>query len=354
MPKLHIGVVIPVYNEQDCLEPLHDRVRAVLDDLDGSYDVYLIDDGSTDATPEIIRRFAQEDTRWHGVFLSRNFGHQAAITAGLQVVSGDVVIVMDGDLQDEPEAIPALLEQHLRGYDTVYAIRAERKEHMLLRFAYWIFYRLINAMSEQTVPLDAGDFCLMSRRVVDALNSLPEKSRFVRGLRAWVGFRQIGIEVARNARAAGRPKYTLTKLVGLALNGVLDFSWVPLRAVSVAGFLSLVAAFGYLAVIIVMNFLGRIDVAGWTTVVFLVICFGGMTLMSLGVIGEYLGRTFSEVKRRPAYIIADTTHAVDRDGTVLASRSVTWPTVPVSPVPLVASTPNVGRAPERKHFGITQ
>jgi polyisoprenyl-phosphate glycosyltransferase len=305
-----IGIVIPAYNEQECLPRLRDRLRSVLDRLGCPYDVYLIDDGSSDRTPQVLRRFAHEDPRWHGVFLSRNFGHQAAVTAGLAVAAGDVVIVMDGDLQDDPEAIPRMLEQYRNGFDVVYAVRARRKEGPVLRLAYWLFYRLLHGMSQTRIPMDSGDFCLMSRRVVDALNSLPENNRFVRGLRAWVGFQQTGITVERGARAAGEPKYTLSKLLRLATDGILDFSWVPLRAVSVAGFLSVAVSLIYLTVIVAMKLLHRVDIQGWTTVVFLTICFGGMILVALGIIGEYLGRIYAEVKRRPTHIIASTTDDV--------------------------------------------
>lgn len=314
----HIGVVTPIYNEQECLPQLRARLGMVLDGLNCPYDVYLVDDGSTDRTPTIIQGYADDDSRWHGIFLARNFGHQAAITAGLRIAAGDVIVVMDGDMQDEPELIPAMLERWRNGYDTVYAIRSERKETVFHRLAYWLFYRLANRMSGERMPVDAGDFSLMSRQVVDAVNALPENSRFVRGLRAWVGFRQTGIKVKRNSRAAGKSKYSMVKLIRLAFDGLLGFSWAPLRAVSIAGFLSIVAAFGYLAVIIAMKLNGRIDVAGWTTVVFLVIWFGGMILLSLGVIGEYVGRTYAEVKGRPSYIVARTT---DKRGTSSAARA---------------------------------
>lgn len=307
MARIHIGIVTPVYNEKECLPELRDRLQHVLDGLECTYDVYMIDDGSDEETREMIRRMAQEDQRWHGVFLARNFGHQAAITAGISLASGDVVVVMDSDLQDEPGAIPRMLDKYREGYDTVYAIRTRRKEGLLHRLAYWVFYRLLNGMSSIEVPIDAGDFCLMSRRVVDALNSLPEHGRFVRGLRAWVGFRQVGIEVERNPRAGGEPKYTFRKLIRLAMEGALDFSYFPLRIVSMAGLMTIAIAICYLAVIVTLRLLRTFDVPGWTTVVFLIIWFGGMILTSLGVIGEYLGRTFCEVKRRPTYIIASRT-----------------------------------------------
>ena len=214
---------------------------------------------------------------------------------------------MDSDLQDEPEDIPTLINKWREGYDTVYATRTKRKEGVLHRLAYWAFYRLLSGMSSQDVPVDAGDFCLMGRNVVDALNALPENGRFVRGLRAWVGFRQIGIEVERNARAAGEPKYTISKLFKLAFDGILDFSWMPLRAVSVAGFCTIVAALCFLVLVVSLKIFGAVHVPGWTSVVFLVICFSGMILLSLGVIGEYLGRTYAEVKGRPTFIIASAT-----------------------------------------------
>ena len=324
MDRPRVGVVVPVYNEQACILQLRDRLGRVLDRLGHPYDVYFIDDGSTDDTPTIIRRLAREDARWHGVFLARNFGHQAAVTAGLKIARGDVLAVMDGDLQDQPEAIPELLAKWHEGFDTVYAVRIGRKEGPVKRLAYWVFYRLLCGLSEHPMVSDAGDFSLMDRRVVDALNALPERNRFVRGLRAWVGFRQTGVMVERAARAAGKPKYTLVKLLRLATEGLLDFSWVPLRVVSIAGLLSVCGAFIYLAVIVALKLLGRIDIEGWTTVVFLQICLAGMILVALGIIGEYLGRTYAEVKRRPSYIIAGTTDdaprrpSVDDAGEVLS------------------------------------
>ena len=307
MSTPHLSIVVPVYNEEECLETLKQRVDHAMRACTCRYDVYLIDDGSSDRTPRIIRRIARAHRSWHGVFLARNFGHQAAISAGLAIAPGDAVVVMDADLQDAPEAIPSLIERWQSGYDVVYAVRTKRKESAFHRLAYWTFYRLLNGTSRQGVPVDAGDFCLMSRRAVDALNAMPERNRFVRGLRSWVGFRQVGVEVERDARAAGKPKYTLAKLIRLAADGVLDFSWMPLRAASIAGFLSITVASVYLIGIVALRLLGRVEIQGWTSVVFLVIWFGGMNLMSLGVIGEYLGRTYAEAKRRPTYIIASTT-----------------------------------------------
>lgn len=303
----HIGVVVPVYNEADCLPLLRQRLSRVLEDIDCRYDVYLIDDGSNDESAEIIRRIAAEDPHWHGVFLARNFGHQAAITAGMNLAAGDVIVVMDADLQDEPEAIPTLLKKWREGYDVVYAIRAKRKENLPRRFAYWLFYRVLHWLSQGRVPMDTGDFCLMGRRVADAIISLPENNRFVRGLRAWVGFRQTGVTIERGARAAGKPQYTIAGLIKLATDGIIDFSLIPLRLASLAGLVSIVGALTYITCVLVLKLLGRIELQGWTTVVFLVSWFGGMILMSLGVMGEYIGRIYIQAKRRPMHIVAGTT-----------------------------------------------
>lgn len=326
MDRLHIGVVVPAYNEQECLPRLRERLSAVLDRLGVGYDVYLVDDGSSDGTAEMIRRFAREDARWHGIFLSRNFGHQAAVTAGLEAARGDAVVVMDGDLQDDPEVLPRMIERWRDGFDVVYAVRAKRKEGALLRLAYWLFYRLLHGMSQTDIPMDSGDFCLMGRQVVDTLNALPENNRFVRGLRAWVGFRQTGIVVERNARAAGIPKYCLSKLLRLAADGILDFSWVPLRAVSVAGFASVCVSMIYLIIILGLKLMNRVDIQGWTTVVFLTICFGGMILSALGIIGEYLGRIYGEVKRRPTHVVAATTGLPGLESRSSRGGSAHWAT----------------------------
>ncbi len=306
----HIGIVIPVCNEEACLPELRLRLGSVLEQLGGRYDVYFVDDASTDRTRGLIEEYSAEDERWHGIFLARNFGHQAAVTAGLEVACGDAIVVMDGDLQDEPESIPELMRMWDEGYDTVYAIRYNRKEGFVRRLSYWLFYRILHRLSGGSIPDDAGDFCVMGRRVVDCLNQLPERNRFVRGLRAWVGFRQTGVPIARGARAYGEPKYTFAKLMRLAMDGILDFSWAPLRIATGVGFLSVLTSVMYLLVVLGMRLFGHIDVAGWTTVVFLVICFGGMNLMGLGIIGEYIGRTYAEVKHRPTYIIASATPGV--------------------------------------------
>ena len=302
-----LTVVAPVYNENECLPLFQKQLDEILEKQDISYEVILVDDGSTDGSRKLIAEFAESDERWRGIFLARNFGHQAAITAGIDNAKGKKVVVMDSDLQDSPDDIPKLLKKMDEGYDVVCARRARRSGNPLLRLSYWFFYRFLARVSETRIPLDVGDFACMDRKVVDALKSFPERNRFVRGLRAWAGFRQTGIDVKRAKRAGGKQKYTFRKLFRLAADAAFSFSWVPLRLVSLTGALSVLASLVYLAVILVMYFTRDINIQGWTTIVFLIVAFGGATLLALGIIGEYLGRIYDEVKKRPIYIIADST-----------------------------------------------
>ncbi len=231
-----ISVAIALHNEEAVLPELLQRLGAVLDELPGGpHEIVLVDDGSTDRTFDLIIEAAAADGRVTGVRLSRNFGHQAALTAALETVTGDVVVAMDGDLQDRPEEIPRFVAEYEKGYDVVYARRIRRKESLPYRAAYFVFYRLMRGLSEVDVPVDSGDFALLSRRVVDQINALPERHRYIRGLRSWVGFPQTGIPVERDARAGGEPSYTLRKLFRLAFDGVFAFSVAPLRAAWVLG-----------------------------------------------------------------------------------------------------------------------
>lgn len=307
--EVDLSVVVPVYNEAQCLPVLHKRLGAVLDGLGLESEVILVDDGSTDISRKVIQEINKEDKRWCGVFLARNFGQQAAITAGLDAARGRDIIVMDADLQDRPEDIPKLLEKAREGFDVVYAKRSSRKGNPVKRFFYWLFYRLLADVASVKIPLDTGDFACMNRSAVDTLKSFPERNRFVRGLRAWAGFRQAGVDVKRDKRAAGKRKYTLRKLMRLAMDAIYSFSWVPLRVVSVIGILSVLISLVYLVIIIIMRLSGDIppELAGWTTIIFLIIAFGGLTLLALGIIGEYIGRIYDEVKQRPVYVIAETT-----------------------------------------------
>lgn len=301
-----LSVVIPVYEEEEVLPELLRRVLAVLDERPGGpHELVLVDDGSTDRTWALIAEAAQGDPRVKGIALSRNFGHQTALTAGLDASDGDVTIVMDGDLQDPPELIPSLLAAWQAGNDVVYVQRAQRREGPLLRLAYWAFYRLQGQLVSLAVPLDTGDFGLMSRRVVEEIRRTREAHRFLRGLRTWVGFTQTGIAAPRDSRQGGVSKYTLRRLIRLAFDGVFAFSVVPLRAASAAGCLTLVGSVIFTAYAISVRLTTGRTPVGFTAIIALVVFLAGAQLLFLGVIGEYVGRVYEEVKRRPLYVIRE-------------------------------------------------
>lgn len=303
-----LSIVSPVYNEEECLEQFYAEVSHVLEGLDCSYEVLLVDDGSSDRTSEIMRWIHASNPNWKIFHLARNFGHQAALTAGLDMAQGQCVIAMDSDLQDRPAAIPDMLKLWHEGYQVVYAVRRKRKEGPFKRIMYSSFYRVFGALTDFEIPLDSGDFSLMDRRVVDAIKSLPENGRFVRGLRSWAGYRQIGLEVERDARAAGEPKYTLTHLFKLAFDGIFGFSKAPLRIFTAVGGGFLTLSLSYLFVILVLKITGNFDLPGWTTTVSIVILFGSMQLISLGLLGEYVGRIYDEARGRPVYILASSSN----------------------------------------------
>jgi len=299
-----VSVAIPLYNEEQGVAELLRRVRAVLDALPGGpHEMVLVNDGSTDRTLELLEAEAGRDDRLVVISLSRNFGHQAALTAALDHVSGDVTVLMDGDLQDAPEAIPKFLERYREGYDVVYAIRERRREPWWLRACYYLFYRALARMSKVRLPLDSGDFGLMSRRVVLELRRFPERHRYLRGLRAWAGFRQIGIALERPERFSGESKYSFTKLVGLALDGVFSFSTVPLRMATIVGAFAIFASTLFaLYSLYVKLFVGR-SPQGFTALMLVITFLSGVNLFFLGVIGEYLGRVYEQVKARPSYVV---------------------------------------------------
>jgi len=301
---MRVSLAIPVYNEAEVLPELLRRIRAVLDDVpEGPHEIVFVDDGSSDASRALIERAAAEDRRIVGVFLSRNFGHQAALTAALDVVSGDVVVVMDADLQDRPEEIPRFLEYYKQGYDVVYAQRRARKERWRLSSSYLVFYRLAAMLSDTNLPPDTGDFGLLSRRVVDELKSAPEHNRYLRGLRAWVGFRQIGVDVERAKREAGASKYSMFALLRLAFDGIFSFSTVPLRMATFAGLIVLAMAMAYTVYAVYVRIMLDRAPAGFTAQLMITVVLLGIQLVILGVMGEYLGRIYEETKRRPNYII---------------------------------------------------
>jgi dolichol-phosphate mannosyltransferase len=301
---LRVSVAIPVRNEESVLPELLRRTRAVLDAIAGGpHQVVFVDDGSSDRTLEILEDAARQDPRLLVVSLSRNFGHQAALTAALDSVSGDAVVLMDGDLQDVPETIPAFVDRFEEGYDVVYATRTSRREGWYLRLCYFLFYRLQALLSDIRVPVDAGDFGLISRRVVEQLRRMPERHRYLRGLRSWVGFRQVGVPVERAERHSGRSKYGMLKLLTLASDGIFAFSIVPLRAAALLGTVAIVFSLLYAAYAVI----GRVFLSqtprGFTTLALLTTAFSGTLLLFLGIIGEYVGRIYEEVKARPLYVV---------------------------------------------------
>jgi dolichol-phosphate mannosyltransferase len=299
-----LSVAIPLYNEQDVLPELLRRVNAVLDGIPGGpHEIVIVDDGSSDRTPALLDAAADVDPRLAVVTLSRNFGHQAALTAALDHARGDAVVLMDGDLQDPPEAIPSFLAQHAAGYDVVYAQRTQRKESWPLRMSYFLFYRLLYQLADLRLPLDAGDFGLMSRRVVDRIKSAPEHNRYLRGLRAWAGFKQIGVSVERDARFAGESKYSALKLLRLASDGIFAFSIVPLRAAAAAGAIAIALSIAFALYALYARVVLDRSPAGFTAITILVTFLSGVNILFVGVIGEYVGRIYEEVKARPVYVV---------------------------------------------------
>jgi polyisoprenyl-phosphate glycosyltransferase len=305
--KALLSIVLPAYNEQDVLPMTHSRftgVGPVLAEMGLDYELVLVNDGSRDATASMLDEMASKDPHVRAVHLTRNFGHQAAITAGLNVARGDVVAIMDCDLQDPPEVLPSFIAKWREGNQVVFAVRRKRKEWFGKRFAYWAFYRLMAAVAELKIPLDSGDFCLMDRSAVDLLNSLPERQRFVRGLRTWVGLKQVGVEYERDARAAGVPQYTFRKLLKLAADGLVSFSGVPLRFVTRLGVVCAMLAMIFMVWVVIDGYFKFTGFQrGWPSLAALILFVSSVQMISLGIIGEYLSRIFLEVKGRPTYMI---------------------------------------------------
>jgi dolichol-phosphate mannosyltransferase len=299
-----VSLAIPVHNEEQIVDELIARTTRVLDAIPGGpHEILLVDDGSSDGTLHKLELAAARDPRIVIVSLSRNFGHQVALSAALDHVEGDVVVVMDGDLQDPPEVIPEFLSKYHEGYDVVYSIRAKRQESWWLRASYYLFYRIIGALAEIRLPQGAGDFGLLSRRVVDVLKSASERHRYLRGLRTWAGFRQIGIPLNRPARQAGRSKYNLRRLFGLAFDGIFAFSVVPLRVSTLLGGLVVVLTLTYAAFALYARIMHDQSPPGFTTVILAIMLLGGIQMLILGIIGEYVGRIYVEVKNRPLYVV---------------------------------------------------
>ena len=302
---VRVSLAIPVYNEEAVLPELLRRTGKVLDEIPGGpHEIVFVDDGSTDRTQALLEQATHEDPRISLVSLSRNFGHQAALTAALDHASGDVTVVIDADLQDPPESIPLLLEKFEQGYDVVYVQRVKRKEPLWLRACFFVFYRLMRALSDVQLPLDAGDFGLISRRALEQLRGLREHHRYVRGLRSWVGFRQIGVRIERAERHAGESKYSVLRRLKGALDGIFAFSIVPLRAAALLGSITMFLSFLFALYSIYAKLIQHKSVQGFTAIIVSVIFLSGVNMFFLGVIGEYVGRIYEEIKARPLYVVS--------------------------------------------------
>jgi len=298
------SVVIPVYNEAEVLPALYRRLTNVMEGLGKPYEIVFVNDGSVDDSPKVLAEFRAQDSRVRVVSLSRNFGHQIAITAGLDHSSGQAVVVMDADLQDPPEIIPQLIAQWKVGYDIVFTVReSRRRESVFKRTTAALFYRLLRRLTAPDIPLDAGDFRLMSRRAVEALKPIRERNRFVRGLVGWIGFRHTCVRFVRDARQAGETKYPLRKMIRFALNGLISFSFVPLQLATYLGFAVSLFSFLYIAYAIELKLFTDRAVQGWASIMVAMLFIGGVQLISLGIMGEYIGRIYDEVKQRPLYVI---------------------------------------------------
>ncbi len=301
--------MIPAFNEEGALPELLPRTRRVLDALSGAWEVIVVDDGSTDATWAALEAAAADDARVRGIRLSRNFGHQVALTAGLSAATGDLVITMDGDLQHPPETIPSLVAKANDGFDVVYGVRSRSDSEGWYKIrSAGLFYRAVNALSSLDLPVGAADFRLMSRRVVNALLVMPERHRFLRGMTRWVGFPQATVEYDRDARFRGQTKYTYRAMIRLAIDAIVGFSAFPLRLASLLGMLLALLGGLYFVYVIGVRLFSDSAVQGWTSVVGVVLVLGGVQLACIGIIGQYLGRMYDELKNRPLFVVQADTH----------------------------------------------
>jgi len=358
LPRL-LSIVIAVYNEQEALPFLRERLTKFVDGLSCSVEIVLVNDGSTDDTLGLLLSWADADPRVKVFNLARNFGHQIAVTAGMDHAQGDAVVLMDADLQDPPEVIEAMLGEYRKGYDVVYGQRTSRAgETVFKRCTAWLFYRLMRLLVHRDLPADTGDFRLVSRACLQAVQSMRETHRFLRGMIAWVGFPQTSVRYARESRVAGKTKYSLHKMLWLAWTAAVSFSPTPLRASFLLGIL--IAALGMLEALnaVVRGLLGLYLVPGWSSIIVVTCLIGGAILISIGVLGEYVGRIFEASKERPLYLIASqtSTSELPKDSSVQASRHESLPTheEPVESISNLATvvsehsgqTPKTGSKPE--------
>jgi dolichol-phosphate mannosyltransferase len=318
-----LSIVAPIFNERDSVEEFWRRLTLALAPL-GEYEVVLVDDGSTDGSWEEMRGIAARDEHLRLLRLSRNFGHQVALTAGLDAARGDAVVLIDADLQDPPELIPELVARWEEGVDVVYAVRERRDGESRLRLlAIALFYRLFRRLAATDIPADTGDFRLLSRRAVDSLARMPERARYLRGMTSWIGFRQVGVPYHRDPRFAGSSKYPFAKLLRLASDGIASFSVAPIRLLTRLGFVMIVFCAGVLAWTLYTRFFTHNAPQGWTSVLAIVLLLGGIQMLGMGIVGQYIARIFEETKQRPLYFVAE---IVERGETLLSPATTTTPT----------------------------
>jgi polyisoprenyl-phosphate glycosyltransferase len=299
--------IVPIYNEEETLPELYRRLEAVMGQMDGAVELILINDGSRDRSLAIMRTLHDQDPRVCYISLARNFGHQTAVTAGLNFSRGQVVVILDADLQDPPELIPSMVEQWKQGFDVVYAQRTQRhRESWFKRLTAYGFYRILKQLADVDIPTETGDFCLLDRQAVDVLNAMPERNRYIRGLRSWIGFRQTAVLFERDPRYAGTVKYTFRKSLALATNGLVSFSTVPLRLSTYLGFFSAIIALIMVFLVIYWRFFYPTSpITGYAIVAVAIFFLGAVQLFSIGILGEYIGRIYEEVKNRPLYTLSE-------------------------------------------------
>lgn len=302
-----LSVVVPIWNEEETIPTLYARIQDVMAQANVTWELVMVSDGSTDRSTEMIRELAKQDAHIRPVIFARNFGHQIAVTAGMAYSRGDAVVLIDADLQDPPELILEMLEKWREGYEVVYAVRASREGES--KFKLWTakaFYRIINMLTDTDIPLDTGDFRLMDRAVVEVMNRMNEHHRFIRGMVSWVGYKQIGINYDRKERFAGETKYPLKKMLNLAMTAITGFSNVPLRLATYTGFVSALISIIFIPVVIVMRIMGNQAFFGQATTLIAVLFLGGVQLIALGILGEYIGRIYDEGRNRPLFITRET------------------------------------------------
>ncbi len=306
MTKPIFSIIAPIYNELDNIPELYPRLREVMDKTGEPWELILVDDGSSDGSTEIIRKLAENDARVRPVIFARNFGHQIAVTAGIDYSRGDAVVIIDADLQDPPEVILDLIEKWREGFEVVYAVREEREgETWFKRTTASLFYRLIFKITDVNIPLDTGDFRLMDKKVVAVMRQMREKHRFLRGMSAWVGFKQVGVKYKRKPRYAGETKYPLNKMIKLALNAITSFSYFPLQLATYIGFIAAGLSVLAIPIVAILRLTTGTVLLGQATTLIIVLFLGGVQLIALGIIGEYIGRIYDEAKGRPLYIVAE-------------------------------------------------